>query len=495
MDYALLYAGFVTTPVRQGHADAAQRRLHACLRQAVLQGQLSAGTQLPASRVLAAELGLARNTVIHAYNQLATEGLVHTNRRGTWVQAVGTAPLPRPARAALRQDLSQRALQQHPLPLATELAGAFAPGVPSLAEFPQAAWRRLQDRVWRELGPEPLGYGQACGDPHLREAVAEHLRTTRGLRCEAGQVFITDGTQSGLGLCAHAFADPGDTVWMENPGYGGALSALRNAQLQVRGIAVDDEGLAPTAADWAQAPPRLIYITPAHQYPTGGVLGLPRRTALLQQAQHHGAWLIEDDYDSEFRHDGPPLPAMQGLRPDAPVLYLGTFSKSLFPALRLGYLVVPATVADRLAHYIEHSRYLGRAPEQRVMAEFLRSGLFSQHLRRMRRVYRQRGQWLAQALNTQLGDLAQVHGAQAGMHLALRFRHPGWDDQALTRQLLRQGLAAPALSAHRTDLWTPGAPAQADWCGLVLGYAQVPEPALHAGVSTLCRVLRQHVPA
>jgi GntR family transcriptional regulator/MocR family aminotransferase len=300
--------------------------------------------------------------------------------------------------------------------------------------------------------------------------------------CDADQVFITDGTQSSLDLCVRAFADAGDTVWMENPGYGGALAACRAGALQIAGIGVDGDGIAPSADDWLLRPPRLIYTTPSHQYPTGGVLSLWRRLALIEAARGAGALIIEDDYDSEFRHDGPPLSAMQGLAPDAPVLYLGTFSKTMFPSLRIGFVVAPAALAAPLAQMRAQSSARGRVAEQLALAEFLHSGQFALHLRRMRRLYRQRRDALVAALERHLGTVASVHGGSAGMHLVLRFKQDELDDSDICAQMRAHGIIAQSLSAQATA-------GGADWKGLTLGYAQVPAEQMDGLVRQVAAVV------
>jgi len=346
-------------------------------------------------------------------------------------------------------------------------------------------WRRLMDRAWRNLRTEQLNYAPHCGEPALREAIANHLRVARGARLDVSQIFITDGTQGSLALCAHAFADAGDKVWIESPGYQGALAAFKAAQLKPVGMVVDDEGMAPTTADWQRHPPKLIYVTPSHQYPTGSVLSLPRRLDLIANARAAQALIIEDDYDSEFRHDGPPLSCMQGLEADAPVLYLGTFSKTMFPALRLGFVVVPQAWVAPLSAMLSRTAPRGRAAEQLALAEFMQSGQFSLHLRRMRRLYRQRRDALVSELERQLGDVAVVHGGSAGIHLALRLRDPHADDAAMSRQLRQEGIVAPALSTQAV-----GQRVQ-PWRGFLLGYAQVPVEQMPALVAMLARVVRQ----
>ncbi|WP_295990869.1 PLP-dependent aminotransferase family protein [Rugamonas sp.] len=484
MDYALLISSFTEQHRHRGWPR--QRLLHECLRAAIRHGTLAAGTRLVATRALAAELGVARNTVLYAYEQLASEGFVTTDRRGTTV--VSMAPAHQAAAPAatsppqLHAGLSRRARDLRAPPDAASMMGAFVTGVPALDHFPLTLWRRMLERAWRALSTAQLNYADAAGEPALREAIADHLRASRGVVCDAGQVFITDGTQSSLDLCCRAFADDGDTVWLENPGYGGALAAARGAGLNVAGIDVDDDGIAPGADDWLLRPPRLIYTTPSHQYPTGSVLSLRRRLALIESARAAGALIIEDDYDSEFRYDGAPLSAMQGLAPDAPVLYLGTFSKTMFPSLRLAFVVVPEGLAAPLARMRAQSAARGRVAEQLALAEFLRSGQFALHLRRMRRLYRQRRDALIAAVRRHVGVIATVHGASAGMHLALRFHDEALDDAAISAQARQRGIVAHALSAQRTQ----GA---GGWNGLMLGYAQVPAEQMDGLVRELAAAL------
>jgi GntR family transcriptional regulator/MocR family aminotransferase len=483
MDYALLIANFSSVQDTAGWAR--QRVLHECLRAAIRSGRLAPGTRLAASRALASELGVARNTVLYAYDQLATEGYVRPDRRGTVVAPMRMAPVARPAAAAEQASLSRRSQRLRPAAAEAGLAGAFAPGVPALDEFPVMLWRRLLARAWSEVSASDLNYGDVTGEPQLRRAIADHLRAARGADCEPGQVFITGGTQNSLDLCARAFADAGDKVWIENPGYGGALAAFRAAQLNIIGIPTDADGIAPQASDWRRHRPRLIYTTPSHQYPTGSVLALERRIALIEQARAAGALIIEDDYDSEFRHDGPPLSAMQGLAPDAPVVYLGTFSKTMFPALRIGFMVVPAALTQAFSALLAGSAPRGRTAEQRALAEFLRGGHFALHLRRMRRLYRQRRDTLVAALERHLGSVATVHGGSAGMHLALQLNDSRLDDARIAAQALEQGIVAHALSVHATGARANG------WNGFLLGYAQVPAADIDAMVRKLAALVHR----
>lgn len=534
MDCALLFAEF---SARHRHRRwPRQRLLHECLRAAIRTGQLAPASRLPGSRALALELGLARNTVLYAYEQLASEGFVESDRRGTVVARLAarrrdaddggdpaTARFVSPSASTTARTLdaasetasvyaSAQAPDQAsaiaiadtvanttaPAPVATlsrrasdlrwsqppseDAAGAFLPGVPALDEFPLTLWRRMLERAWRSLTPAQLNYADAAGEMALREAVADHLRAARGVSCEAAQVLITDGTQDSLDLCLHAFADAGQRIWLENPGYGGALAASRAAGLEVAGIALDDQGMAPQPADWRERAPRLIYVTPSHQYPSGCVMTLGRRLELLDGARAAGALIIEDDYDSEFRHDGAPLSSLQGLSADAPVLYLGTFSKTMFPGLRIGFMVAPRAHAPALLHMAAQIAPRGRSADQLALAEFLRGGQFARHLRRMRRLYRQRRDALLLALQRHMGDSATVHGASAGMHLALRLNDARLSDVALAAQARAHGLSLYALSSHQTGR-------AHGWNGFLLGYAQVPAERMDALVRQLAALV------
>lgn len=332
----------LTQGMRNRTVETLQRALYHTLRDAILQGTLTARCRLPGSRVMAERLHLSRNTVNAALEQLALEGYLTRSRQGTQV-----APL-----ASCRQEAGQmppvvlpERLQRLPAAMRRDSPTlAFTPGMPAVNYFPLPLWRRLMDNVLREDGSALLGYGEAAGDPLLREAIARHLALSRGIRCDIRQIVITEGALEGVNLCASLLTNPGDSVWLEEPGYLGARSGFQRAGLRVRGMAVDDEGMC--IANGVAEPPRLIFTSPSHQYPCGSIMSAGRRLALVEYARRHGAWIVEDDYDSEFRHSGEPIPAMLGMVPDAPVVYLGTFSKTLFPALRIGFMVMPPALAD-----------------------------------------------------------------------------------------------------------------------------------------------------
>ncbi len=459
-----------------------QRALYDLLRQAIESGRLQPGACLPGSRDLARELGMGRNGVIHAYEQLTVEGHVQASRQGTVVAALGRrGPLAIDEPDAPLPGLSRRTEGFDRRRTPDDDLKPFMPGIPALDAFPRAIWHRLMEQARRASGAEALSYRPAAGEPELRQAIATYLRASRGVHAHADQVFITDGTQQALEFSARLLADPGDRVWIEHPGYGGARTAFLQAGLCLQPITVDAHGLNPPEDWWRQRPPRLIYTTPSHQYPLGGTLPLSRRLHLIERARQHGCWIIEDDYDSEFRHDGPPLAAMQGQVAQAPVVYIGTFSKTMFPALRSGFMVLPEPVADRALGVLGAWGPRGHALSQRALAAFIEDGHFSRHLRRMRRLYRDRQAALRQAIERHWPLPGQVLGGQAGMHLVLSLPE-AVDDQALCTWALAHGLSPRPLSMYSTG-------GIEGFSGLVMGYANTPEADMARHVQTLARGL------
>ncbi|NHC05777.1 PLP-dependent aminotransferase family protein [Azonexus fungiphilus] len=460
---------------RPAAGEARQQRLYRLLKQAIVDGRLGAGLRLPASRRLAGDLAMARNGVLYAYQQLLAEGFLVADRGGTRVArlpAAPTLPLSLPAVGVLSQRaaaLSASARGEPTLP--------FAPGVPDLNAFPWPLWSRLLQEAWRAVGARHLAYAEVGGEPVLRQAIASFLGARRGVVCTAEQVFILPGAQAALDACARLLADPGDLAWVEAPGYPVARNTLLAAGLTVQSVPVDGQGMAAPDALWRERPPRLLHLTPSHQYPGGSVLALERRLAFLARLVPGEHWLIEDDYDSEFNH-ARPLPAIQGLRPEAPVVYLGTFSKLLYPGLRIAYLVLPRWAVDSFGQALGELHRGGQAVEQRALARFLDSGRLTRHLRAMAPVYRARQQVLRAALNRHFPG-ASIAGGDAGLHLVLHL--PGRaPDTAIVAAAAGQGVAARALSRYSSDGGDNG---------LVLGYgmadaAIIPELVRRLAVAT-----------
>ncbi|MBX0326142.1 PLP-dependent aminotransferase family protein, partial [Oscillochloris sp. ZM17-4] len=397
------------------------RQLYDEIRAAVLDGRLAPGARLPSSRELAAGMGLARSTVVSAFEQLLAEGYLEGRvGAGTFVATSlpedllghGGPPARPPAaheRPAPRR-LSARGAALAATPVSASSGDrvrprAFQVGLPDIDGFPHATWARLAARRYGSPPPELMAYGDPAGYLPLREAIASHLAAARGVRCDPGQVVVVSGSQQGLDLAARVLLDPGDEAWIEDPGYMGARGALLAAGARLAPVPVDAEGLDVAAGARLAPQSRLAYITPSHQFPLGVTMSLPRRLALLAWARAAGAWVIEDDYDSEYRYAGRPLAALQGLDGDGRVIYLGTFSKVLFPALRLGYMVVPpdlvpAFVAAR-ALADRHSPGI----EQAIVADFLAEGHFARHLRRTRARYAARQAALVEAARPLAGRL------------------------------------------------------------------------------------------
>ena len=479
MDYRMLLTSYDHETARDAAASNAtsarvsqQHRLYACLRAAILDGKIEEGTRLLSSRTLSDELHMARNSVLYAYERLATEGFVTSGRQGTVVARVSLEATSRPPSHDIAA-LSRRAMRIESTPDGMSDALPFLMGTPALDEFPLAQWRRCMERALANLGPAQLGYMPVEGSAALRQAIAEYLRVSRGVRCEASQVIVTDGTQSGFDLCARTLADAGDTAWMEDPGYNRARTSFRAADLEVVPIPVDVDGLAPRQEHWTASPPRLIYITPSHQYPLGAVMSLERRRALLERARDVGAWVIEDDYDSEFRHQGTPLSALQGLSDDSRVIYLGTFSKVMFPALRIGFMVVPPGLVQGVRRAASGLLLRGRVAEQMALAEFIEVGHFARHLRRMRRLYAERRDALQSALEEHLDGVLTVSGGEGGMHLSTRL-DVDVRDTVVSRKAREHGLVLRPLSGFCLD-----ASARATYNGFVLGYGGVPASEMH----------------
>ena len=466
-------------------ADAAplQRQLHARLKHAILDGRVLAGSRLPASRQLAQALAISRNTVSAVYEQLAVEGLVVAGRQGTVVAALpapGVAPAPPPM-----PPLARRVLPLSAAPATEHGPAALRPGEPALAQFPLAAWRRALD-VACASGSSALAYGEPSGEPALRRAIARYLGVARGVRCVPEQIIITEGAQEALGLCVRLLSNPGDTAWVEDPGYRGAKAAMRAGELRIVPMRVDGQGMLASAENWQARPPRLVYTTPAHQYPLGAVLSAARRLQLLEAARAHGAWLIEDDYDSEFRHAGEPIAAMQGLASQGPVLYVGTFSKTMFPALRLGFLILPPALLETVRPPLAAMLRGGHRLEQLAMAHFIDSGQYVRHLGRMRRLYRGRQQALRAALAQHFDVPHSIEGGHCGLHLTVRLPAP-FPDAAIAGAARAYGMAPTALSSFALE------PLPTD-NGLVIGYGNTPPDVYAPLLRRLAQLARQVAP-
>ena len=463
------------------------RQLFDDIREAILAGQLSPGTRLPPTRELARELSIARNTVLYAYERLTDEGYTHTHGgSGTYVG--DTAPDPAllarmvdpsqasdPALPGNASRLSQRARELLASVGASDLqVGAFVPGIPDVSQFPRGVWQRLITKVWKTASQEQLGYGSRHGYPPLKRALTEYLSLARGVDCSPEQIIVTQGSHQAIDLCARLLADPGELVWVEDPCYWGARSVFRSAGLQMEAIPVDEHGIQPPIAP--ETAPRLMFVTPSHQYPSGVVMSLARRRLLTELAHRHNAWIIEDDYDSEFRYQGAPLPSLQGLDPHRNTIYVGSFSKVLYPGLRLAFLIVPPELVDAFSVAQSELHRGGQLSVQAALAEFISDGHYAAHVRRMRKIYGERQALLIDELQRQLGDEVAIVGTDTGLHLSVILRHA--NDQLVSRCALAQGIVARPLSSYFA---TP----ERSQNGLVLGYGGVRDDEIRPAVARL----------
>ena len=502
----LALSELLLTELQRDGGDAAvapplNRRLYLSLRGAVLSGRITAGVQLPSTRDLARDLSLSRNTVMSAINQLTAEGYL-TARQGSGTFVSETLPElgplspavrgRKPAPAASAADESPRELSRRGNLLTAQSGSAdfevqpFAPGEIEFAEFPIQLWQKLQAKYWRSLDRDLLDYGQEGGYMPLRVAIAGYLSLSRSVRVTPEQVLITSGTQQSLDLAARLLTDHGDDAWVENPCYWGARRALQAAGLKLKPIAVDAEGMAPSPADWQQGRPRLIYVTPSHQYPLGHVMSLQRRRALLQFAARQRCWIFEDDYDSEFRFGGRPYASLQGLDEQAQVLYSGTFSKVMYPGIRLGYLVVPTDLLGAFNTGLYDLYRPGQLMLQAALTDFITEGHLNTLIRRLRVAYQARRDELARRIQRCLGDRVQISGQESGLHLCLLFNAAGVDDEAIARAADAQGMTVRPLSRYFL-----GAPRQS---GLILGYAYVPTERVPPWAQKLCQLIRGQLP-
>ena len=479
-----------------GARDTLSRQIYRVLRDGILAGRLVGGLRLPSTRGLAADLGVSRNTVVTAFDQLLAEGYVESRvGRGTRVShtlpdqllhararprvrdVVSPAPNAPSARAELLVEHARRKSS------ADERAIAFAPGVPALDQFPWRTWGRLVAVHGRAMGPAVAGYADSLGYRPLREAVARYVAVARGVTCTADQVVIVAGSQQGLDLVARVATDPGDSAWIEDPGYHGALGALIAAGLRVTGVPVDADGLSVAAGRIAAPPARLIYVTPSHQFPLGLTMSTSRRLELLAAAAEMQAWIVEDDYDSEFRYVSRPLTALQGLDRDGRVVYVGTFSKVMFPALRIGFVVAPPSLLPAIAAARQFAGTQQATLEQMVLADFISDGHFERHVRRMRAVYAERQQNLIEALRAECPNLVDAAAAGSGMHL-VGWLAPGVDDADVSRRAAARGIDAIPLSAFAVDRGA-GRP------GVLLGYAHVDRVTMFTAARHLAAAIRE----
>ncbi len=464
------------------------RQIAAALRHDVLAGHLRPGARLQATRVLARELGVSRNTVQLTFDELLAEGYLEARvGAGTFVAAalpeeLLTAPAPPeigPTPAAAPPRLAERGRRVLELPPREAVAPRpFQGGLPAVDAFPHALWSRLLQRRLRHPAPADWGYGDPAGHRPLREALARTLRSSRGLDCNPDEVLVVHGSQQGLDLAARVLLDPGDRAWIEDPGYSGTRAALTAAGAELVPVPDDGEGLRVDAGVERAPDARLACVTPSYQYPLGAVLSAARRLQLLEWARRADAWIVEDDYDSEYRYQGRPLHALKSLDRDRRVIYVGTCSKVLAPALRLGYLVAPPALVGAFKAMRSAVDRQSAVVEQAALAELIDGGHFARHVRRMRTLYAERQRALVEAAAGI--DGLRVEPSPAGMHL-VGWLEEGIDDRAVQRSAAARGVSAAALSAFCAEASLPPA--------LVLGYAAFSPADIRAALRRLADVL------
>lgn len=464
------------------------QQIYRAIRSAVGNGHFKPGMVLPSSRDLANRLGVSRNTVNVAFELLQAEAIV----------TVG------PGRARIISDSAVLEGEGRSLPSASGSAklsargaclaadlrgdnwafrhGALQPGAPALDSFPHDLWGRFLRRAARRISQPELLYENATGHPELTHVLSEYLASERGVRAEPHQIIVTGSMQASLSGLSQALADPGDLAWIEDPGYLGARTAFVGAGLSVHGMPVDHDGAVVDAMAGHGSSPKLIYVTPSHSYPFGSRMTLARRLKLLEVARERGAIILEDDYDSEFLFEGRPIAALQGLAQADEVIYLGTFSKSLLPGLRVSYCVVPDHLADGLRRVFRQTGRLANVHAQIALADFISSGEYRAHLKRIRQLYQVRGRALVQALKSRLGNALFVEMPTGNVQIAVRFRG-AVDDGLLAKKLQARGFAVSPLSPCFLD--RPVEP------GLIIGFAAATSAQIEAFATALSELLEE----
>jgi GntR family transcriptional regulator/MocR family aminotransferase len=454
------------------------------LRTLILNGAIRAQTRLPSTRTIAAELGISRNTVLSALDQLGAEGLLESHRgsgiqvaRGTQAETrdrvTTAAPRPTPSLSA-RGQLMAAQPRVGSVPART----AFHPGTPEIALFPFAQWGRLLTQRARFGGQDLFGYHYILGHPDLRQMIASFLSTMRHVRCTAEQIVVTTGGQAALDLLARLLLSEGDAVWMEEPGYLGARSAFLGAGARLHPLHVTREGWQVPAA--SVPPPRVIYVTPSCHHPLGTTMPLEQRLSVLRVAEEQNSWVVEDDFDGEYTFRGQPLPSMQGLTEQTRVIYIGTFSKTLFPSMRLGFIVLPGDLAERITPAINATGHFAPLILQATLADFIEKGYFFQHLNRMRRLYGRRRERFLDLLRSQLGAWLDPIDGRTGIQMAALLKAP-MDDRTLVADAAAGGVNLAPLSLYYMN--------EPRYRGFLMGYAGVAEPEMDAAISVLREVM------
>jgi len=470
------------------------RQIYNAYRAAIVQHTLRPRERVPSTRTLADELGVSRIPVLNAYGQLLAEGYFEA-RVGSGTVVSSTLPeqvmrpqhsVPRPSSRVPRLRSVNYANLPSPHSVVRWLAGrrgAFSPGQAALDHFPFKIWSRLIARRCRDLPLASMHYGEPMGFRCLREVIASYLRTSRGVRCEADHIMIVSGSQQALEISTRVLLERGSRVWMEEPGYRFARDVFHLNGCRVVPVPVDREGMDVEAGKDRCRTAEAALVTPSHQYPLGATMSASRRLQLLEWAHNSGSWIIEDDYDSEYRYEGMPISSLQGLDPGNHVVYIGTFSKVLFPSLRIGYLVIPPDLVER---FIAVRLTMDISPPnffQLVLADFIQEGHFSRHIRRMRLLYRERRSALLESIRNELDIAVTVLGEQAGLHVSVTLPH-GFDDHELSERAARDGLWLVPLSSSYIERPSPQ--------GFILGFSNIPAGEIPRSMKKLRKILHSH---
>ena len=450
------------------------RRVYETIRRAITEQVLPSGSRLPSTRSLAEDLSVSRNTVLAAFDQLLDEGYVTAKTgSGTFVcykqtellfnqreNSTDSIRATQPQNMDGNIGLSKRG-QAASESITDHEVQPFAPGEDDYSRFPISLWRRLLNRHWRALDPALLDSSHEGGYLPLRQAIADYLRVSRAVNLTVDQVLITSGTQQSIDLCARLLTDAGDCAWVENPCYWAARRVLEVNGLNLHPVPVDNEGMSPRTQDF-RVKPRLIYTTPSHQYPKGMVMSYGRRHLLLDYAQNCKAWIIEDDYDSEFRFEGRPISSLQGMDEHGRVLYLGTFSKVMYPGIRLGYMVIPPQLVASFKSGLYELQRPGQVMIQAALADFIEEGHFASHIRRLKQTYGERRRLLQAALAPIASVGARLSLVDSGLHLVVQF-DDNIDDVRVAALAAESGLRVYPLSSYCIG--------EASEKGLIIGYA------------------------
>jgi GntR family transcriptional regulator/MocR family aminotransferase len=461
------------------------RQICDAYRTAIVDRRLRCGQRIPSSRVLASELGVSRFPVLNAYSQLLAEGYIE-GRSGAGTVVSRSLPgegIARRPNAPGKTDLksgprpaSSRSSILRPVPPWTQARGTFAVGQVATDHFPIHIWSKLVTRHCRRMQIGALSYGDPMGAMDLRECIATYLRTARAVRCEAQQIMIVSGSQQAFAISAQALLDPGDSIWIEEPGYRFAREAFATAGCRLVPVPVDDEGMIVSSGISRCRKAKAALVTPSHQFPLGVTMSAARRLQLLEWARTSGSWILEDDYDSEYRYTGSPIGSLQGLDCDSRVIYIGTFSKVAFPALRLAYVVIPPDLVERYRGVRIDIDIAPPSFHQSVLADFIREGHFSRHIRRMRMLYGRRRKALVDAISEEFGPQLQVVGEGTGMHLAVNLPAP-FRDYELAERAARHDLSVLPLSRSYVG--------KDSRQGLILGFGNAPEHETRVAVRRL----------